>query len=145
MQKKSVIETSAGGVVFKFVEDVRHWLVIQHNKAKHWGFPKGHVGDKVDNESLEDAALREVKEEGGITAKIIDHKPFRNTYFYTLNGFPRKKTVYYFLMEYVSGDTKDHDWEVQEAKFVPEDDIFDVLTYKNDKKILEKVIEKLKK
>jgi len=143
VQTKSVIETSAGGIVYRFIDGKRHWLVIQHNRAKHWGFPKGHVGDKVDNEKLEDAALREVQEEGGIKAKIVMHDPFKNTYYYTFEGAPRKKSVHYFLMEYVSGDTKDHDFEVQEAKFVPEENIMNFITYKNDKKILQETLAKL--
>jgi len=142
MQTKSVIETSAGGIVYKSIDGIRYWLVIQHNGAKHWGFPKGHVGDKIDNERLEDAALREVYEEGGVKAKIVKHDPFTNTYYYTLKGAPRKKTVHYFLMEYLSGDTNDHDFEVQEAKFVPEENVMDILTYKNDKKILEEALAK---
>ncbi len=143
MKTKSVIETSAGGVVYRLIDGKRHWLIIQHNGAKHWGFPKGHVGDKIDNEGLEDAALREVAEEGGIEAKIVKDEPFNNSYFYTLKGAPRKKTVYYFLMEYISGDTKNHDFEVQEAKFVPEEEVLNILTYKNDKKILEQILAKL--
>lgn len=125
-------ETSAGGIVFKKKKNSVLWLVIQHSKAKHWGFPKGHIGDKIPNEKMEEAALREVKEEGGIAAQIISHNPAEIHYSYSLNGVLRHKTVYYFLMEYISGHTEDHDWEVEEALFLPEHEVIELLTYPSD-------------
>ena len=111
---KTIHQTSAGGIVFKN----NLWLICQHSEHKGWVFPKGLVGDNDKNESMEKAALREVEEEGGIKAKIINDQPIKTQYSYTWNGDLIKKTVYYFLMEYVSGDPKDHDCEMSEAKFV---------------------------
>ncbi len=125
-------ETSAGGIVFKKNNSGFLWLIIQHSKAKHWGFPKGHIGDKIPNEKMEEAALREVQEEGGIAAQIISHDPFVTNYSYSLHNTPRNKTVFYFLMEYVSGNLEDHDWEVEEALFVPEHQVIEMLTYPTD-------------
>ena len=53
------------------------------------------------------------------------------------------KKVYYFLMEYISGDPKDHDWEVSEAKFVALDEVFETLDYKTDIVVLRKILTKL--
>ncbi len=70
-------ETSAGGVVFKLPKnfskdtsiDEIEWLVVQHSGHKGWVFPKGLVGDHKKGEDPKEAALREVKEEGGVEAK----------------------------------------------------------------------------
>jgi 8-oxo-dGTP diphosphatase len=134
-------ETSAGGIVYRKIDGQLHWLVTQHSQNKHWGFPKGIIGDIHENEKMEEAALREVGEEGGITAKIVNDKPVKVAYKYRFKEFLVGKEVYYFLMEYVSGDPKDHDWEVLEAKFVPENEVLDIVTFKSDKEAFTKILE----
>lgn len=126
------IEKSAGGVVYQKDRNKVLWLVIQNSSTKKWTFPKGLIGDHRE-EKLETAALREVKEEGGVTAKIIHHKPVESFYTYKVLGVLVKKTVYYFLMEYVSGSPGDHDWEVSESKFVDEKEVFELLSFDQDK------------
>lgn len=140
----TIYETSAGGIVFLKKNAGRQWLLIQHAKAHHWGFPKGHVGDKIQNEKLEEAALREVEEEGGIKAAIISSKPFSTTYFFRFGNTLHKKTVYYYIMQYESGDTSAHDSEVKEAKFVTEDNVSEIITYDSDKEAFRKALHYLK-
>jgi len=137
---KHKTETSAGGIVFKMVEDQVLWLITQHSQHKGWGFPKGIVGDEDKDESLETAALREVREEGGIVAKVINPTPTTGKYAYKFDDTLVDKMVHYFLMEYVSGDPKDHDWEVSEAKFVTEEDVRKTLTYDTEKKAFEQIL-----
>lgn len=134
------METSAGGIVFRRINGITEWLVIQHAGKGHWGFPKGHVGDTVDNESRETAAVREVLEEGGIVAKIVHPLPFRNEYFYTYAGEKRKKQVFYFVMEYISGDCSDHDDEVSEARWLAAPATAHTLTFPSEKAIFQQVI-----
>ena len=138
-------ETSAGGIVYRKLKlknqkSKIEWLVVQHSQHKGWVFPKGLVGDKQINEKMEEAALREVEEEGGVKARIINNKPVVATYQYLWNGTLIKKKVYYFLMEYISGDPKNHDWEVSEAKFLPVYKVKKILTYSSDKKAFEKIL-----
>ena len=78
-----------------------------------------------------------------IKTKIINPKPIVSKYEYEFNGALYKKTVYYFLMEYVSGDPKNHDWEMSEAKFVTADEIKKTLTYSSDKEAFEKILQQL--
>jgi ADP-ribose pyrophosphatase YjhB (NUDIX family) len=137
---KIINQVSAGGIVYKKNSDYQ-WLICQHSQHKGWVFPKGLVGDKDAGESMETAALREVEEEGGVKAKIIDKKPIKTFYQYQWQGNLIKKTVYYFIMEYISGDPKNHDWEMSEAKFLPQDDILKILTYRSDKEAFEKVLD----
>ncbi|MFA6017480.1 MAG: NUDIX domain-containing protein [Patescibacteria group bacterium] len=141
-------QTSAGGIVFKKLVTSHQplttvWLICQHSQHKGWVFPKGFVGDKIKNESNETAALREVEEEGGVKAKIINNKPIITNYQYEWKNNLIKKTVYYFLMEYISGDPKDHDWEMSQAKFVTEDEVKKTLTYPSDKEAFAKILQEL--
>ena len=137
---KNKIEISAGGIVCKespsqgsgFRDQPLLWLITQHSQFGHWSFPKGLVGDEIADESIEQAALREVGEEGGIKAKIIKKLPLVK-YKYQWEDCLIDKTVHYYLMEYVSGNPEDHDWEVSEAKFVSPDEVLRILTHDNDK------------
>lgn len=151
-------EISAGGIVYKKLKPARPaggskivnrksevvWLITKHSQHKGWGFPKGIVGDADEKEAMEDAALREVREEGGVKAKIVHNTAIEVKYKYRLKEYLVDKTVYYFLMEYVSGDPKDHDWEVEEAKFVKTDEVRKTVTFSSDQKAFEKGLKKLR-
>lgn len=132
-------ETSSGGIVFKKAEGYV-WLVTQHSQHKGWVFPKGLVGDTQENEKMEDAALREVEEEGGVKARIINPNPIKTSYSYIWNDIKVDKTVYYYLMEYISGDPKNHDWEMMDAKFMSEDEVKKILSYPSDKQAFDTII-----
>ncbi|HLC94771.1 MAG TPA: NUDIX domain-containing protein [Patescibacteria group bacterium] len=139
-------EISAGGIVFKKAKGKKPkaesnlWLICQHSQHKGWVFPKGLVGDDEKDELLEEAALRETKEEGGVEARIVKKLPGVVEYFYVFQGKRIKKTVHYFLMEYVRGDPKDHDWEMSEAKFVSEKKVGRTLTYSTDRETFAEAI-----
>lgn len=133
-------EISAGGIVFKKERSQTLWLITQHSQNKGWSFPKGLIGDAKKDEPMEEAALREVKEEGGVDAKIIQKLPTPITYQYSFDDVLVNKTVHYFLMEYSSGDPKDHDWEMMDAKFMTEEEIKKTLTHDADKKAFEEAL-----
>jgi len=135
----TVFETSAGGIVYKKEHDIFLWLVVKHKGAGHWGFPKGHIGDNHENESSDEASLREVREEGGVVARIIYPSPGSTNYVYKLDSVLYKKTVHYFLMEYVSGNINNHDDEIIDAKFFAEEELMKTLTFENDKKAFKKL------
>ena len=143
---------SGGGIVYrKFpVSDSRSetkWLVVKHSGYKAWIFSKGLPEE---GESLKQAAIREVEEESGIKAEIIDKVGEINLFFYQ----PIKKdseekekvfkTATFFLMEYVSGETKDHGWETSEAEWLPFKEARERLEFKSSKEILDKARELLK-
>lgn len=135
-------EFSAGGIVFQPQNGQLLVLVSQHSGHHGWVFPKGHVGDTIPGETTEEAAIREVQEETGITGTIIK-KLLPTSYWYQYQGEKRHKTVQYFLMTYVSGDTKDHGWEMEQAVWMPEGDIEKTLTYDSDKKVWKEAREKI--
>jgi 8-oxo-dGTP pyrophosphatase MutT (NUDIX family) len=123
---------SAGGVVFKKEGDKMFILISQHSQHHGWVFPKGIIGDNIKGEKKENTAVREVKEETGIEAKIL--KPLRPvTYWFKFEGEMIKKTVYYFIMEHLGGDFKDRDFEMENVEWVGKDKVLDKLTYKSDK------------
>ena len=144
-------EISAGGIVFKKIttkgsgQATVVWLICQHAQHQGWVFPKGLVGDHTEGESLEEAALRETEEEGGVKAKIMHKLEKPAGYFYKWEGELIKKTVHYFLMEYESGDPKNHDHEMMDAKFVKTDDVIQTLSYKSDRKAFREALELLGK
>lgn len=64
MDNKNLIEEfSAGAVVFRKEQENILFLLIYSARNKAWGFPKGHIDQ---NESENEAAKRETKEETGL-------------------------------------------------------------------------------
>lgn len=129
-------EFSAGGIVFKG----KKVLLTKHSQNKHWSFPKGLIDP---GQTSKEAALREVKEEGGVEAEILDKVGY-SKYVYFLNGEKIFKVVTYFLMKYKSGSIKDHDWEVEEAGWYEVEDALKQLTFSQDKELLKKALMLLK-
>jgi 8-oxo-dGTP diphosphatase len=129
-------EFSAGGIVYKKTRNNIYILVCQHSQHHGWVFPKGLIGDHIENENKEETAVREVKEETGVNAKII--MPLKEvSYWYVFNKEKIKKTVYYFIMKYVSGNIENHDFEMENVEWVEKNKVKDKLTYKSDKKVWE--------
>jgi 8-oxo-dGTP diphosphatase len=127
-------EYSAGGVVIK---DRREVLLIK-NPSGVWTFPKGHIEP---GETKEEAAVREVKEETNIDAEIVDYLG-EISYFFVWGGVRIYKTVYFYLMRYVSGIPVPS-WEVKDARFFPLEKAERRLKYKGDKEIFSKALQKL--
>lgn len=90
--------------------------------------------------------MREIKEETGLTGKIIDTIGDKSYWFYLKNENAKcRKTVSYFLLQYIDGNIGDYCWEVDEAKWFALDDAIRQVSYKSDREILEKAKEKLTK
>ncbi len=128
-------EFSAGGIVFN---DNGQVLVTQHSQNKHWSFPKGLLDHP--EQTMEESALREVKEEGGVEAEILGKVGY-SKYVYIYKGEKIFKIVTYFLMKYISGDPKDHDWEVEEAGWYSPEEALKQLSFSQDKVLLKKALE----
>jgi len=141
------LEFSAGGIVLRQAQDKStkkpklEVLVVQHSAHHGWVFPKGLIDS---GETKETTALREVKEEGGIEAKIVKELP-PTEYFYQFKGEKIKKKVTYFLMEYISGDIANHDWEMETAEWVRAEEVEEKLSFKSDKEVFKKAKELLEK
>ncbi|HET9946527.1 MAG TPA: NUDIX domain-containing protein [Patescibacteria group bacterium] len=135
-------EFSAGGIVFKEEHGQLFILLSQHSGHHGWVFPKGFIGDKIEGESKEDTALREVTEETGAIGEIIEPvSPI--SYWYQMNREKHHKTVYYFLMKFVGGDITKHDWEMENVEWLEDKDVALRLTYPSDKTVWQKAHKRL--
>lgn len=136
---KAVSEHSAGGIVFRQKDKGRsiEWLICKHSGYHKWVLPKGIIEE---GESPEDAALREVSEETGIKAKIIGKVMPEVTYKYTKNGILVDKKVEFFLMEYASGDIKDHCWEMEEVRWATDEEALKLLEFPTEKRVFKEAV-----
>ena len=130
-------EKSCGAVIYKFEEDEIFVLLLKHNLG-HWSFAKGHVEA---GETEVETAKREVKEEVGLDIEIDDS--FRIMVSY--NPYPDVlKDVIYFPATATSSKIVVQEEEIALAKWVNLSDAFNMITYDNDKKVLEMVVKYLK-
>ncbi|HOK23613.1 MAG TPA: NUDIX domain-containing protein [Candidatus Hydrothermia bacterium] len=141
---KTQFEVSAGGVVYKNTDNGRKYLMVAVKDGSIWTLPKGIVEK---GEKTEAAALREVREEGGVEGKIETFLDKVELWFFQNEDGEKvrhHKIVYYYLIEYVSGDPKGHDYEVSDARWFDENEVLNVANYEKDKMILKKAIEYLR-
>ncbi len=96
--------------------------------------PKGHVDE---GETAEQAALREVREETGMTGELVEELG-EVRYWYQRSGRKIAKLVTFFLFEYRSGSAADHDGEVEEVRWLPLDEAARELTYKGERQMVER-------
>ena len=129
------LETSYGGVVLRGDE----LLVITPAGKRVTGLPKG---GPVRGESPEETAVREVREETGINAKVRERLGDVR-YWYRRDGRKVHKTVTFFLCDFVEGSTDDHDHEVDEARWIPLADARDVLSYSGERALVSAALSKL--
>jgi 8-oxo-dGTP pyrophosphatase MutT (NUDIX family) len=113
-------------------------IAIIRTHEGRWQLPKGWIDD---GEATEAAAVREVREEAGIDAVIVAPVgDVRYTYVSNYEAEPARvsKVVHMFLLRYVGGDTADHDDEVTEARFVEIGEAIRMLSFKDERNIVEK-------
>ena len=125
---------AAGGVLLDDKTHGRLVLLVHRPRYDDWSFPKG----KLDpGETPEEAALREVREETGLTCRIIRKLAVMRYRYRTRNkGKARPKAVHYFLMERVSGRIHVPGEEVDAAEWFDLDKAARTLTYPQDRKLL---------
>ena len=134
-KRRTDIEVSAGGIVFRLTDRGTQYLLIK-DSYDNWGFPKGHLEN---GETPADAAARETAEETGLSGlelrgpiRVIDwHFRFRGRHIH--------KYCHFFLFESASGDPcpqveegiTDFRWEIL-------DQALEVLSYDNARGVLKR-------
>jgi 8-oxo-dGTP pyrophosphatase MutT (NUDIX family) len=145
-QGPSEIEESAGGVLWRpsQIDSGIEICLIATRGSTRWQLPKGHLSA---GESMAQAARREVREETGCDGEIEEELGEIVFWFFVGSGGKRRrvrKTVQFFLLRYATGDTRDHDGEVDEAAWLAADIALRRLTFESERQILVKAIERLR-
>lgn len=135
-------EASAGGVVVRDGVDGYEVVLIsvERYRGQRWQLPKGHVEE---GENLEEAALREVWEETGVSAEIVIPLATIDYSFFTWRDSTQiriHKFVRFYLMRYLSGSTKNHNWEVLEARWFPIQEAVNLLAFDGERERVQEVI-----
>jgi 8-oxo-dGTP pyrophosphatase MutT (NUDIX family) len=137
-------QVSSGGVAFKNIPSGVEVALISVGKNARWQLPKGLVDA---GESPEVTAIREVRKEAGIETELL-RKIETIEYWYVGNKGKQRvrfhKFVHFFLLQYITGQVSDHDWEVNEARWVPVEQAKEMLSFKFERQALEKAEELIK-
>jgi 8-oxo-dGTP pyrophosphatase MutT (NUDIX family) len=134
-------QTSAGGVVFRRRDAGAEVVIVSVGSNNRWQLPKGLV-DKGENPEV--TAVREAREEGGVSSEVVQPIETIEYWYVGLDDGIRvrfHKRVHFYLLRYISGDTKDHDWEVNEARWVPVEDATSQLAFDNERRVMERARE----
>jgi 8-oxo-dGTP pyrophosphatase MutT (NUDIX family) len=137
-------EISAGGVVYRRADDGGIEVVLASRRTRRgdlaWGLAKGGIEE---GESREEAALREVREETGLTAEI-EADLGDTKYMYVWADVRIRKTVHFFLMRFTGGDVDDRDDEMEEIRWFPLERALKRAAYRGERDVLMRAAELLK-
>jgi 8-oxo-dGTP pyrophosphatase MutT (NUDIX family) len=131
-------EFSAGGVVVRRMQG-RPFVAVVRVRDQILALPKGHPDGK---ESAAEAAQREVREETGLEAELVERLGDVK-YWYVRGGERVMKIVAFFLFRYRSGSVENHDHEVEEALWIPLDEAPRRLAYKGERDMAEAALSRL--
>ena len=146
-QLPTVEEVSSGGIVID-MEDPSFPVAIiaRYNRGGRleWCLPKGHPEGE---ESNEEAAVREIEEETGISGRIL--APLGSVdYWFTVTNYRVHKTVHHFLLQATGGELtieNDPDHEAVDVAWVPLNSLGKRLSFPNERRIADLAREVLTK
>lgn len=104
-------------------------ILLVHHLAGHWGFPKGHLEK---GETVKQAALRELKEETGLTEVTLRSEPVIKKYSFDKDGVQIEKTVTYFIGTVDSKEVTIEQDEIQDFTWLPYSQALERLTFSKD-------------
>jgi 8-oxo-dGTP pyrophosphatase MutT (NUDIX family) len=129
---------SAGGVVLAELRPDAPVALVAHRSARgslQWTLPKG---AQEPGESVEQAALREVREETGLEAELIGPLDTIDYWFVWAPDQTRyHKFVHYFLMRAVGGDFAEHDHEMEDADWFEPAQARRRMSFANERRLLD--------
>ena len=129
--------TSAGGLVLSSPSPDADVVLISRRAgsgALQWTLPKG---TPEAGETIEQTAVREVREETGLRVSLLGPLDVIDYWFvWTPEQTRYHKFVHYFLMLSTGGDLADHDDEVEEARWYPPAEAVATLSYANERRLL---------
>ncbi len=145
--QETKLQFSAGGVVYRKAGLKTEVVILTRGKVPP--FPKKERGKgeifclpkgKMEKpETPQQAALREIKEETGLTGTIEKELGKIKYWFYSEEDKARvHKTVYFYLVKYLSGSTSDHDTDAEDVRWLPIEEALKIMTYPSEREIVEK-------
>lgn len=130
---------SAGGVVYEEREGDVMVALCGRLRTGLWALPKG-TPDGA--ESLEQTALREVREETGLDVEIAASLGHIE-YWFTRDAERIHKRVYFYLMRPCGGSFDDHDPEFEVVRWASAAEALDTLTYPSEREVLRRAMQAL--
>ena len=125
---------SAGGEVYRWDKEKALFLLLGSNKRGVWCLPKGLIEPDEDEVTT---AMREVREETGVSRVKLRGKIGNIKYRFGFASRTYDKTVHFFLFETDQGDTKvgsEHDF----MEWMPYEKALQTMSYPNEKEMLSK-------
>jgi len=125
--QKGVIEAS-GGVIWREGNDGREVVLVHRARYDDWTLPKGWLKS---DETWQEAALREVKEETGCQANVLG---LAGCSWYHVEGVP--KVVLYWHMELVEEGTFRRNDETDEIVWLSLAQAMKTLSYEAEREVV---------
>jgi 8-oxo-dGTP pyrophosphatase MutT (NUDIX family) len=140
--RRARVETSAGGVIYRWRGGAAHVLLIRDGYA-HWGFPKGHLEA---GETPHDAALREVEEETGLNDLVLGPRLRTIDWYFRAGGRLIHKFCHFYLIECPSGEPCPQGEEgITACCWMPLSEALDTISYDNARDVLQQAAEALRR
>jgi 8-oxo-dGTP pyrophosphatase MutT (NUDIX family) len=138
--RRAQVETSAGGVIYRWQDGVAHVLLIR-DSYRNWGFPKGHLEE---GETPDAAALREVEEETGLAHLVLGPRLQTIDWFFRQRGRLIHKFCHFYLIESPSGETCPQREEgITACRWLPLAEAIRAISYDNAREVLRRAAEAL--
>ncbi|MBD0292475.1 MAG: NUDIX hydrolase [Jiangellaceae bacterium] len=135
---RSIRETSAGGLVIDRLDGASQAVLIGRVDRRgrcEWVLPKGHIEP---DETPEEAAVREVREETGLDAQVVSALgPIE--YWFRVDGRRMHKTVHHYLLVATGGTLGTTETEVADVAWVPLDELPGRLRYASERRVVGRV------
>ena len=141
MNSNSRVENpvSAGGVVYQMNSGRLETVLCGRSQPVRWSLAKGTPDD---GETLEQTALREVREETGLEVKIDGSLGSIDYWFADREKDVRyHKTVHFYLMVPVGGATDQHDPEFDVVQWFDAKEALKTLAYANEVNVLQRALD----
>ena len=126
-------ETSCGAVVFTLCGGERRYVIVRGKKG-FFGFPKGHMEA---GETEQETALREIKEETGLSVQLIDGFRTEDEHPLIREGKPETiKKIIYFAAIYENQETHAQESEITEIRLMTYEEAMKAFQFESSKRIL---------